>query len=107
MGIRSKLRKIIRIIQSNHMEKTDSQAKQTALDNKSAYAGNVSPDPEMDTEQLAKQAGLNIQPEHPLSVAEDFNERDRNRYELDLDSKEDGDQPMLADSEDNIEIAPN
>ncbi len=76
------------------MENTDSQVKQAALDNKSAYAGNVSPDPEMDTEQLGKQAGLDIQPEKPLSVAEDFNKRDRNRYELDLDSKTDSDQPI-------------
>ncbi len=72
------------------MENTDSQNKQAALDNKSAYAGNVSPDPEMDTEELGKQAGLNIKPEKPLSVAEDLEQRDQQRYELDVDSKANG-----------------
>lgn len=90
------------------MENTDSQIKQSALDNKSAYAGNVSPDPEMDTEQLGKQAGLDIQPGKPLSVAEDFINRDRNRYELDIDSKSDSvansNQLIPADDEDDIEI---
>ncbi len=92
------------------MENTDSQVKQAALDNKSAYAGNVSPDPEMGIEELGKQAGLDIQPEKPLSVAEDFIKRDRNRYELDLDSKldskADSNQPIPADDEDDIEITP-
>lgn len=72
------------------MENTDSQNKQAALDNKSAYAGNVSPDPEMDTEELGTQAGLNIKPEEPLSVAEDLKKRDQRRYELDVDSKANG-----------------
>ncbi|MGB3298332.1 MAG: DUF6335 family protein [Phormidesmis sp.] len=70
------------------MENVDSPAKQAALDNKSAYAGNVSPDPELDVDQLGEQAGLNIKPEHPLSVEEDFEKRDQNRYELDVDSKQ-------------------
>ena len=69
------------------MEKTDSQAKQAALDNKSAYAGNVAPDPEMDVDPMGTRAGLDIQPEEPLSVAEDMQARDRDRYELDVDSK--------------------
>ncbi len=69
------------------MEKTDTQAKQAALDNKSAYAGNTEPDPEMDVDSMGSRAGLDIQPEDPLSVAEDINERDQNRYELDVDSK--------------------
>lgn len=88
----------------NAMENTDSRVKQAALDNKSAYAGNVSPDPEMDIDELGRQAGLDIQPEKPLSVAEDFIKRDRNRYELDLDSKADNRQPIPADDEDDIEI---
>ena len=70
------------------MENEDSTAKQAALDNKSAYAGNISPDPELDTEQLGEQAGLNIKPEHPLSVKADLEKRDQNRYELDVDSKQ-------------------
>ena len=70
------------------MENEDSAAKQAALDNKSAYAGNVSPDPELDTEQLGEQAGLNVKPEHPLSIEADLEKRDQNRYELDVDSKE-------------------
>ncbi len=69
------------------MEKTDTQAKQAALDSKGAYAGNAAPDPEMDVEQMGSRAGLDIQPEDPLSVAEDIQERDQNRYELDVDSK--------------------
>ncbi|MGB3292247.1 MAG: DUF6335 family protein [Phormidesmis sp.] len=69
------------------MEKTDTQAKQAALDNKSAYAGNVAPDPEMDVDPMGSRAGLDIQPEDPLSVAEDLRARDQDRYELDVDSK--------------------
>lgn len=81
------------------MENTDSQSKQAALDNKSAYAGNVSPDPELDTEELGMQAGLNIKPEKPLSVAEDLHQRDQRRYELDVDSKAEA-------SSDQTEVAP-
>ncbi len=69
------------------MENTDSTSKQAALDNKSAYAGNVSPDPEVDTEELGMRAGLDIKPGKPLSVAEDLHRRDQHRYELDVDSK--------------------
>lgn len=69
------------------MENTDSRSKQAALDNKSAYAGNASPDPEIDTEELGMQAGLDIKPGKPLSVAEDLHQRDQRRYELDVDSK--------------------
>ena len=86
------------------MEKTDSQAKQAALDNKSAYAGNVMPDPEMDVDPMGTRAGLDIQPEEPLAVAEDMQARDQDRYELDVDSKE----SRLTESQpdlDQIEIA--
>ena len=69
------------------MENVDSKAKQAALDNKSAYAGNVSPDPEIDIERLGEQAGLHIRPGHPLSIADDFDRRDQNRYELDVDAQ--------------------
>jgi hypothetical protein len=68
------------------MENEDSDVKQTALDNKSAYAGNLSPDPEMDTDQLGKQAGVDVQSAKPLSVAENFIQRDQRRYELEVDS---------------------
>jgi hypothetical protein len=68
------------------MENEDSDVKQTALDNKSAYAGNLSPDPEMDTDQVGEQAGLDIQPAKPLSIAENFIKRDQRRYELEVDS---------------------
>lgn len=69
------------------MENADTQAKQAALDNKSAYAGNAEPDPEMDVDPMGSRAGLDVQPEDPLSVAEDVQARDQNRYELDVDSK--------------------
>jgi hypothetical protein len=72
----------------NGMENGDSPAKQASLDGKGAYAGNVSPDPEIDLEQLGDQAGLNVQPGKPLSMAEDFYKRDQNRYELDVDSRD-------------------
>lgn len=84
------------------MENVDSLAKQAALDNKSAYAGNLSPDPEIDVEQLGEQAGLNIKPEHPLSIEEDFEKRDQNRYELDVDSKQEApktDESVMNDLE--------
>ena len=86
------------------MEKTDSQAKQAALDNKSAYAGNVTPDPEMDVDPMGARAGLDIQPEEPLAVAEDMQARDQDRYELDIDSKESGPTAGQPDL-DQIEIA--
>lgn len=71
------------------MENTDTQAKQAALDNKSAYAGNVMPEAEIGVDQMGEQAGLDIDPEAPLAVEETFEERDRNRYELDPDSAAD------------------
>lgn len=67
------------------MENTDSKAKQTALDNKSAYAGNVMPESEIGVDQLGERSGLDIQPETPLAVKESLDERDQNRYELDPD----------------------
>ncbi|MEL7226012.1 MAG: DUF6335 family protein [Cyanobacteria bacterium J06576_12] len=66
------------------MENTDTLAKQTALDNKSTYAGDLSAETndEVGIDQLGKAAGLNIQPESPLSVTEDLKARDKNRTEL-------------------------
>lgn len=66
------------------MENTDSQAKQAAFDNKSAYAGDLSAETndEVSIDQLGTAAGLDIQPESPLSVAEDLKARDENRMEL-------------------------
>lgn len=80
------------------MENTDSQNKQAALDSKSAYAGNVSPDPEMGIEKMGKQAGLNVKPGKPLSVAEDMEQRDQQRYELDVESKANGSVSDQADT---------
>ncbi len=66
------------------MENTDSQAKQVALDNKSAYAGELTAETndEVGIDQMGTAAGLDIQPESPLSVAEDLKARDENRTEL-------------------------
>ena len=66
------------------MENTDTLAKQTALDNKSTYAGDLSAETndEVGIDQLGTAAGLNIQPESPLSVTEDLKARDENRTEL-------------------------
>lgn len=71
------------------MENTDSKAKQAALDNKSAYAGNVMPESEVGVDQLGERAGLDIQPETPLAVKESLDQRDQNRYELDPDVADD------------------
>jgi len=72
------------------MEKTDSQPKQAALDNKAAFAGNGAPEREqgMGVDELGTSAGLEVAPEVPLATAEDLKERDRHRYELNADSKE-------------------
>ncbi|MEL7353157.1 MAG: hypothetical protein AAF171_15470 [Cyanobacteria bacterium P01_A01_bin.116] len=72
------------------MENTDSQPKQAALDNKSAFAGNGSPEQEsgMGIDSMGQNAGLDIQPEEPLAIAEDLSARDENRYELDVEVKE-------------------
>lgn len=69
------------------MEDTDSQQKQSAVDGKSAYAGNKWTEPtDMGVDKMGDEAGLDIQPEEPLSVAENLSERDEERYELDPDS---------------------
>ncbi|MGC1306351.1 MAG: DUF6335 family protein [Phormidesmis sp.] len=69
------------------MENTDSKPKQTALDSKSAYAGNKWTEPsEMGVDKMGTEAGLDIQPEETLSVAEDLEARDQDRFELDADS---------------------
>jgi hypothetical protein len=70
------------------MENEDNVSGQEVLDNKSAYAGYVSPDPEIDIETLGDAAGLSVPLGKPLSIAADFYERDQNRYELDFDSQE-------------------
>lgn len=66
------------------MENTDSQAKQAALDNRSAYAGDLTAETndEVGIDQLGTAAGLDVQPESSLSVTEDLKARDENRAEL-------------------------
>ena len=69
------------------MEDTDSKPKQTAVDGKSAYAGNKWTEPtDMGVDKMGDEAGVDVQPEEPLAVAEDIAERDDDRYELDPDS---------------------
>ncbi|MGB7085599.1 MAG: DUF6335 family protein [Phormidesmis sp.] len=72
------------------MEKADTQPKQAALDSKAAHAGDGSPAQEagMGVDKMGTHAGLDVQPEESLSVAEDLQARDQDRYELDVDSKE-------------------
>ncbi|MEL7069841.1 MAG: DUF6335 family protein [Cyanobacteria bacterium J06581_3] len=79
-----KRKEIQKSIPTLFMENTDSQAKQAAFDNKSAYAGDLSAETndEVSIDQLGTAAGLDIQPESPLSVAEDLKARDENRMEL-------------------------
>ena len=71
------------------METTDSQAKQAAVDNKSAFAGAGSEkrDEGLSIDQLGTNAGLNVRPEVPLSTAKDLHRRDEERAELDIDAK--------------------
>ncbi|MGB3570526.1 MAG: DUF6335 family protein [Phormidesmis sp.] len=66
------------------MEDTDSKVKQSAVDGKSAYAGNVSAEmnDEVGIDQLGENAGLDIQPETPLAIKESLDARDKNRSEL-------------------------
>ena len=69
------------------MEDTDSQQKQAAVDGKGAYAGNKWTEPtDMGVDKMGDEAGLDVQPEEPLSVAEDLSKRDEKRYELDPNS---------------------
>ena len=69
------------------MEDTDSKSKQAAVDGKAAYAGNKWTEPtEMGVDKMGDEAGLDVQPEEPLAVAEEVAERDDDRYELDPDS---------------------
>ena len=63
------------------MEKTDSQPKQAALDNKSAFAGNTTAGPNTGIDQLGTDAGLDIAPEEPLATKEKLEARDDNRFE--------------------------
>ncbi len=90
------------------MENADSPAKEAALDNKSAYAGNLSPDPEIDIDQLGEDTGLSVRPGKSLSVANDFDRRDQNRYELDVDSKEESselyDWELTGELDDDVDI---
>ena len=69
------------------MEDTDSKSKQNAVDGKSAYAGNKWTEPtNMGVDKMGTEAGLDVQPEEPLAVAEELSERDETRYELTPDS---------------------
>ena len=69
------------------MEDTDSKQKQNAVDGKSAYAGNKWTEPtNMGVDKMGTEAGLDVQPEEPLAVAEELSERDETRYELNPDS---------------------
>lgn len=70
------------------MEKTDSLPKQTAVDSKSAFAGNPSStgDEELQhlgVDQMGESAGLDIQPEEPLATKETIEARDESRFDLD------------------------
>lgn len=71
------------------METTDSQAKQSALDNKSAFAGNGSEarNEGVSIDEMGTSAGLHVRPEIPLSIAEDLHNRDENRAELDVTAR--------------------
>ncbi|MEO1621184.1 MAG: hypothetical protein AAFU53_09150 [Cyanobacteria bacterium J06632_3] len=66
------------------MENTDTQPKQTAVDSKSAYAGDTTAEMNgaVGIDQMGKDAGLNVQPEEPLSISEKLKARDENRSEL-------------------------
>ncbi|PZO16813.1 MAG: hypothetical protein DCF25_11975 [Leptolyngbya foveolarum] len=69
------------------MEDTDSKPKQAAVDGKSAYAGNAWTEPtDMGVDKMGTEAGLDVQPEEPLAIAEELSERDEERYELNPDS---------------------
>ena len=69
------------------MEDTDSKQKQSAVDGKAAYAGNKWTEPtDMGVDKMGKEAGLDVQPEEPIAVAEDLAARDEERYELNPDS---------------------
>lgn len=70
------------------MEKTDSLQKQTAVDNKSAFAGNPSSIADeglnhLGVDQMGEGAGLDIQPEEPLATKEKMEARDADRFDLD------------------------
>lgn len=66
------------------MENTDPQVKQAAVDSKSAYAGDLTAETndEVGIDDMGTNAGLDIQPEEPLAVAESLKARDNNRAEL-------------------------
>lgn len=70
------------------MENTDSQAKQAALDNKSAFAGSGSEamNEGESIEEMGKNAGLHVRAEVPLSIADDLHNRDEHRAELDVNA---------------------
>ncbi|MEM8504633.1 MAG: DUF6335 family protein [Cyanobacteria bacterium P01_D01_bin.1] len=70
------------------MEKTDSLQKQTAVDNKGAFAGNPSSTADeglnhLGVDQMGEGAGLDIQPEEPLATKEKLEARDADRFDLD------------------------
>ena len=71
------------------METTDTQAKQSALDNKSAFAGNGSEarNEGVSIDEMGTNAGLHVRPEAPLSIAEDLHNRDESRAELDINAR--------------------
>ena len=75
------------------MEKTDSLPKQTAVDSKSAFAGNPSStgDEELQhlgVDQMGESAGLDVEPEEPLATKDKLDARDDDRFELDSTSAE-------------------
>ena len=71
------------------MENTDTQAKQSAMDNKAAFAGNGSEakNEGVSIDEMGTNAGLHVRPESPLSIAEDLHNRDENRAELDINAR--------------------
>ena len=64
------------------MENNDTQPKQSAVDNKSAYAGNAPLDTYKGVDQLGTDAGLDMAPEEPLAIADKLAQRDQQRPEI-------------------------
>ena len=61
------------------MENTETQAKQTAVDGKGAYAGQYPTDMEMTIDNMGEAAGLDMKPEEPVHTTEKMQQRDEER----------------------------
>ena len=69
------------------MEKTDSVAKQQALDGKGAFAGTTEPTTHQSIESIAKDAGVSIPQGGEIGVKALLDKRDKNRWELSPESE--------------------